>query len=177
MRRKVIVYELCEIEVQPDLDGSFFDLKDALQSNQKSYEFIWRYELNFYESLIFDHCYKKLDVDVFDYYLKNKNQIKISDTGEVSMNYVENMTVIENAGKNIETIDCRVIGSIFHKIEGKSLSRCDNFTEDFEFPKASFFQFDEILQDKKDKLKRKINNLRIRQSRLPIELHDYSEYD
>ena len=29
----------------------------------------------------------------------------------------------------------------------------------------------------KIKLTRKINNLRIRQSRLPVELHDYSEYD
>ena len=122
------------------------------------YEFVFLYELNFTDCHLFQHLADE-KVDAFTYFRLNKAQIQVTDTGDVKMCYCQN----ESSSNKAETsIQSSVIGCVFTKHPDRYISVCKNFMCPFNFPRDSFLQLEQNLEMSKEKLTRKINNVRLK---------------
>lgn len=134
---KMIMYELCEVEVRPETqEGANFDLKSLVKEVKIKYEFMFQYELNFTDCHLFQHLADE-KVDVFTYFKINKGQITITNTGDVKMCYCQNEASTSKADSSIKS---NVIGCVFTKHPDRFISICKNFHCPFEFPRESFLQ-------------------------------------
>ena len=74
-------------------------------------------------------------------------------------------------------IQYKLIGAQFSQAGSSTKSKCIGFNHIIEFPLEAKLNLIQIDEDKKANIERKLENIRIIQTRYPKVLHDYTEYD
>ena len=74
-------------------------------------------------------------------------------------------------------IQYKLIGAQFSQDGSSTKSKCIGFNHIIAFPLAAKLNLIQIDEDKKANIERKLENIRIIQTRYPKVLHDYTEYD
>lgn len=90
------------------------------------------------------------------------------------MVYVE---YLPQKDENSLSVDCRIVGSIFSRDGETMCSKIESFHHIFDFPKDSSEKLENIIEQKKTLVERKIKYIWSIQKRLPKEYFDYSEYE
>lgn len=98
MMEQLFMYELVMQEDQIHVEDSFTDYDNYNTFKIKpTYIFKMRYVLDFDRTHMFQHMYT-LGVDPIEYYRDNLSQVKINNSGQVSLCYIENLPVIDIMG-------------------------------------------------------------------------------
>lgn len=151
-----------------------YELVVSTNPNQKEMQFRLKYGLDFDKTHMFQHMYV-LGVDPIEFFKENLSQVKISNTGQVNLCYIENLPFIDIEGQSSnsnsegkEMVQCRVVGVLFQVPgAGKFYMKNASFQHVFDFPKEAQKNLSNLNERRKSALDRQINSIRMCQARLP----------
>ena len=101
------------------------------------------------------------NMDPFHYFVSNQTQIKVEDDSSVKMCYV-----VEGEDNNLSK--CKLYGAIFSQDSNSLHSRVQDFGTIFEFPNDAIRLVKRNFTRMYADTLKSIDNIRVRESRLPI---------
>lgn len=114
------------------------------------------------DCFMFKHM-RSIDIDPIAFFRANISQIKVGDGGVVKLCYVENLPKSnvkdidsKDSDKEISNVQCRLMGVEFKPEEGSYIMKGKCFNQMIDFPRDAQDCFQEILEQKKIILDRKL---------------------
>ena len=78
-----------------------YELLMEQRNNEKKFGFVLRYELQISKSFLFQHMLS-ISINPMEFFYANRSYIKIDDSGQVTMCYVQNLPFVEDGGGSDE---------------------------------------------------------------------------
>ena len=116
------------------------------------------------------------DFNVLEYFRKNTTLLKLDNSAGLKFNYCDSIQMVEGED-DAPHIQYKLIGAQFYQDGDTQKSKCIGFNQTIEFPLSAKLNMISIDEFKKVNIERKLEKIRIIQTRYPQNMHDYTEYD